>query len=124
MTRNVLIVDDNEHLRDILAAILHSSGYEISKAASGIEAIEKALSARPHLILLDLDLPDMKGTAVALAIRKNAMTAHIPIIGCSAFFGPEWRTEALRCGMVDYLLKPISAALIKEKIEKFILNDR
>jgi response regulator of citrate/malate metabolism len=52
------------------------------------------------------------------------MTAHIPIIGCSAFFGPEWRTEALRCGMVDYLLKPISAALIKEKIEKFILNDR
>jgi CheY-like chemotaxis protein len=121
MTKTVLIVDDNEHLRDILASVLRSSGYEISQAATGVEAIEKAISTSPHLILLDLDLPDMKGTDAAWAIRKNSTTAHIPIIGCSAFFGSEWRTEALRAGMVDYLLKLISAEVIKEKIEKFIL---
>jgi CheY-like chemotaxis protein len=50
MTKTVLIVDDNEHLRDILASVLRSSGYEISQAATGVEAIEKAISTSPHLI--------------------------------------------------------------------------
>jgi CheY-like chemotaxis protein len=57
----VLIVDDNEHLRKILSSILRFSGYDIVEAKSGGEAIEKAASAQPGLILLDLNLPDMKG---------------------------------------------------------------
>lgn len=124
VSKTVLIVEDNHHLREILAAILRTSGYAVSEAATAREAIVKAVSANPNLILLDLDLPDMKGTAAAQVIRKNSTTAHIPIIGCSAFLGTEWREEALRAGMVDYLLKPVSAAVIKEKIEEFILAER
>lgn len=124
MAKTVLIVEDNQHLREILASFLGSFGYVVAEASTAQEGITKATSGRPDLILLDLDLPDMKGTDAAQAIKKNPMTAHIPIIGCSAFFGPEWRAEALRAGMVDYLLKPISAAVIKAKIEKFILAER
>jgi len=124
MPKKVLIVDDNEHLRQILGSILRSAGYEISEAASAREAIANAVATNPNLILLDLDLPDMKGTDAAQALTKNATTAHIPIIGCSAFFGAEWRAEALRSGMVDYLVKPISAAIIKARIEKFILAEK
>lgn len=61
------------------------SGYDIVEANSGGEAIEKAASAQPGLILLDLNLPDMKGLDAARSIRKNQRTAHIPVIVCSAF---------------------------------------
>jgi len=120
MPQTVLIVEDNDHLREILAAILSSSGYAVSQAATANDAIAKAISTHPNLILLDLDLPDMKGTDAAWTLRKHSTTAQIPIIGCSAFFGPEWRAEALRAGMVDYLLKPISADVIKAKIAKYL----
>ena len=120
MAKRVLIVDDNEHLRVILASILRYSGYEILEAESGTQAIEKALSAKPNLILLDLDLTDMSGLDAARVIRKNSTTASIPIIACSAWSGKEWREKALRAGMVDYLEKPIPSELIKAKIEQFI----
>jgi CheY-like chemotaxis protein len=119
----ILVVDDNLHLREILALMLHGSGYEILQAASGSEAVKIAISDKPTLILLDIDLPDMKGTDVARAIRSNSTSAHIPIIGCSAFLGCHSRGEALDAGMVDYLEKPISLALIKAKIDKVICAD-
>ena len=121
MAKSVLIVEDNEHLRQILASILRFSGYEILEAQTGTEAIEKALSAKPDLILLDLDLPDMTGIDAAKAIKKNSTTARIPIIACSAWSGRDLREEALDAGMVDYLQKPIPSDLIKAKIEEFIL---
>jgi len=124
MAKNVLIVDDNGHLRRILAMFLQSRGYETSEAATGHEAIETAIAAKPNLILLDLTLPDMKGTEAARAIRKYPSTAHIPIVGCSAYFGSELRQEALRAGMTDYLQKPISAAGIEAVVEQLILSER
>jgi CheY-like chemotaxis protein len=124
MAKTVLVVDDDEHLREILTAMLRFSGYEISEAATGTEAVNKAISEKPDLILLDIELPDIRGPDVARAIRNNPASAHIPIIGCSAFFGWEYRKEALEAGMDDYLVKPISLEVIKTKIEEFILTER
>ena len=123
MAKRILIVDDNEHLRQILSSILRFSGYEISEAGTGTQAIEKAVSAKPNLILLDLNLPDMTGADVSKAICKDQRTAGIPIVGCSAFLGLEWREVALRAGMVDYLEKPISAAAIEAVVEQLILSE-
>ncbi len=78
---------------------------------------------KPNLIILDLTLPDMKGTDVARALRKCPTTARIPIVGCSAYFGSEFRQEALRAGMADYLQKPISAAAIEAVVEQLILSE-
>lgn len=124
MTKTVLIVDDNEHLRRILASILGASGYEVLEAGSGSQAIEKAISAKPSLILLDLDLPDITGIDAARALKNNPKTALIPIIACSAFFETDLREKALCAGMVDYLQKPISSDIIKAKIGEFILFER
>ena len=121
MAKSVLIIEDNEHVREIFISMLRSAGYEILDAGTGTQGIEKALSAKPNLILLDLDLPDMTGMDTAKAIRKNSTTAHIPIIACSAWSGREWREEALRAGMVEYLQKPIPSELIKAKVREFIL---
>ena len=124
MPKIVLIVDDDEHLREIFASMLRFSGYEILEAATGREAVNKAISEKPDLILLDIELPQMRGPDVARAIRNNPTTAHMPIIGCSAFFGWEYRKDALDAGMDDYLVKPISLEVIKTKIEEFILTER
>lgn len=124
MAKKILIVDDNEHLRQILASTLRFSGYEISEAANGTQAIEKAVSAKPNLILLDLELPDMTGVDAAQVISQDPRTAFIPIVGCSAYIGWEWRGKALRAGMVDYMEKPIHADVIREKIKEFMLSER
>jgi CheY-like chemotaxis protein len=120
MTRNILIVEDNVHLREVLAKIIQHYGYGISEASSGQEAIETAKSVEPDLILLDLDLPDMTGMEAARAIRRNNKTAHIPIVACSAAMGVEFKEAAARAGAVDYLLKPISADVIKATIDRFV----
>jgi CheY-like chemotaxis protein len=121
MGKKILLVEDNEHLRQLLASVLRFSGYQISEARSGSEAIEKAALAKPSLILLDVSLPDMNGIDVARAIKKNRVTTDVPIIACSAYSKEEEGEEVVRAGCVDYLQKPIPSAVIKAKIEKFIL---
>ncbi len=65
----------------------------------------------------------MTGADAAKAICKDQRTAGIPIVGCSAYLGLEWREVALRAGMVDYLEKPISAAAIEAVVEQLILSE-
>jgi len=124
MPKKILIVEDNQDLRQILVSTLRFSDYEVSEAASGAEAIEKAVSGEPHLIVLDLELPDLCGTIVAQAIRENPRTSHIPIIGWSAYIGWEYRKAALDAGMIDYLEKPVHSATIRAKIEEYLLTER
>ena len=124
MPKKVLIIEDNRHLREILASILHTTGYVIMEAATGLQGIETALAERPSLILLDLDLPDITGIETARVLKQNPLTTGIPIIACSAMSGSEWRDIALGAGMDDYLQKPISLAIIKAKIEQYTLFER
>ena len=124
MARKVLIVDDHEHLRHILAAILKFCGYEIFEAETAAQAIETTLARQPHLILMDIQLPDFSGLEAARLIRQNPASAHIPIVGCTAVFGPEMRPQALAAGMIEYLQKPISSALLMATVEKFIAAEK
>ena len=103
MTASILIADDNEDLRKVLAWLLQPRGYETLQAATGKEAIEKAIAAQPSLILLDVHLPDMNGADAARAIKKDQRTTHIPIVGWSAYFAERCREEELRAGMVAYM---------------------
>ena len=119
MANNVLIVDDNGDLRRVVATFLQYYGYDTLEAASGHEAIETALTRKPDLILLDLNLPDMRGTDTAQILRKNPLTAHIPIIGCSAYSAVEFGPEVSQLGITGYLQKPFSAARVLEIVEQF-----
>ena len=66
----------------------------------------------------------MTGTEAARVLKRNPQTAHIPIVGCSAHFGQEWRDQALRSGMVGYVQKPVPLREIETVIEQFILSER
>ena len=124
MTAVVLVVDDNDHLRATLAQILQARGYATVEAATGSEAVAKTSSTRPDLILMDFDLPDMTGADATRIIKNDPGTGMIPIIGCSALSGSEFRHAALEAGMVEYLVKPLSEERIIAKIAQFIVSER
>ena len=121
MAKRILIVEDRDDTRTILVAILSRlCGYETIEAANGTEAIEKAASEKPDLILMDLDLPDISGIDAARAVKGNPETAHIPIIAQTAWSSRQWKSKVLKIGMADYLEKPVSFELMKATIERFI----
>ena len=122
MSKRILVVEDRDDSRTILVSILRRfCGYETIEAANGAEAIEKAVSEKPDLILMDLDLPDISGIDAAKAVKENPNTAHIPIVAQTAWSSRQWKGKVLRTGMVDYLEKPVSMELMKATIERFIL---
>jgi CheY-like chemotaxis protein len=120
MPKKILIADDNEDSRLLLVWMLQKLGYETLEAASGAEAVEKAISRKPDLILMDLGLPDMTGIDAARAIKQNPGTAHIPIIAHTAWDRTEWREAARQVEIADYLVKPVPTNLMKGTVEKFI----
>jgi len=122
MTKRILVVEDNEDSRFILVVTLRRIGYETIEAETGTEGVEQALSEKPDLIIMDLGLPGMSGIDAARAVKENLTTAHIPIIAHSAWSPSQWKEEALKVGMVDYLEKPVSRELMKATIEKFIVS--
>jgi CheY-like chemotaxis protein len=108
-------------VRSFLVLLLEQSGgYETLEAATGEEAVEKAISGRPDVILMDIILPGINGVDATKAIRNNPSTAQIPIIAYSALPLVRWKEQALKAGMVAYLQKPINLQLLMETIQKFI----
>jgi two-component system cell cycle response regulator DivK len=124
-TSKVLVVDDYDDVRSFLVLLLQRhGGYDILEAATGVEAVEKAISARPDLIVIDISLPDISGIGVTTALKNNPSTAQIPIIIYSALPLLGWKEQALKAGAVAFLDKPVSLKLLMETIEKFILPDQ
>lgn len=121
MGKRILIVEDFVDLRKIVAALLtRVYGYEIIEAANGREAVERAASEKPDLILMDVDLPDGSGIDAARVVKSNPNTAHIPIVAQTGWGSSHWQAAALSAGIVAFLQKPASMELIVSTIEKFL----
>ena len=104
----ILIVDDEEYVRDLLETFLHSEGYETVSAATGSAAIEVTKRELPHLILLDVMLPDMDGFTVCRRLRQSVRTTYIPIVMVTARHGVGEKVQALSIGADDYVTKPFN----------------
>lgn len=102
----ILIVDDEEALRRYLRTILRGQHYAVSEAASGGEALERAASDGPNVIILDLGLPDLDGVEVIRRLREWSVT---PIVVLSVRDQESDKITALDSGANDYLTKPFSA---------------
>ncbi|HEX5503889.1 MAG TPA: response regulator transcription factor [Thermomicrobiales bacterium] len=104
-TATILLVEDDRDLRELTATFLREGGYGVLTAASGDEAIERALAAAPDLILLDLILPGLDGFTVCREIRARS---EVPIVVLSGRRREQDRVRALDLGADDYLTKPFS----------------
>ena len=105
MTARILVVDDDETIRTMLAQNLRTHGFEVVGAADGAEAAERFTSARPDLVLTDLAMPRADGFELIQRIRSSSAT---PIVVLSVRGGDLDKVRALDLGADDYVTKPFS----------------
>lgn len=114
--KTLLLVDDHEHSRSLLARRLMRRGYTVILAVDGGTCLQAAQAQRPDLILLDMNLPDMSGLETAAKLKALPDCKHIPIIGVSAHAGQEAAARAIHAGCQDYESKPIDFQQLLGKI--------
>ncbi|MFA6583423.1 MAG: ATPase, T2SS/T4P/T4SS family [Elusimicrobiaceae bacterium] len=105
-TPKLLIADDEDDIRLVLAKRLQTAGYEVIEAKDGKEALEKAFKYSPDLILMDISMPNMNGFDATKALRAQLATASIPIILLTARGDKESELQGLDIGADDYITKP------------------
>ena len=119
MAGKILIVEDNSRLAEVLADYLNQAGYQATWAENSAQAISKAITERPDLIVTDLDLPDMNAVEAITILKKIPVTSGIPIVVLTAETARRWKTIALKAGAVEYILKPISPHDLLQLVRRF-----
>lgn len=115
----VLIVDDNQKNLKLARDVLRAAGFRTLEAASGAEGIALATKHLPDVILMDVRLPDMDGTAAAHALRTEARTARIPVVALTALplgGDDDWFRGA---GFAGFLEKPIRVREFPDQVRRY-----
>ncbi len=118
--KTILLVEDNEMNRDMLARRLRRRDFEVIMAVNGVEAVEKAREAKPDLILMDLGLPLMDGWEATSRIKADETTADIPLIALTAHALEKDRQRAFDIGCDAFETKPVALKRLLGKIEELI----
>ena len=118
--RTILIAEDSADSREMMQLLLEQRGYRVVVADDGKHALEVALSSRPDLVLLDLDLPKLDGLSVTRNLRLDPEFKDVPIVILSGHDPSRFRQDALDAGCDDYLLKPIDFDSLHELLDRMI----
>jgi twitching motility two-component system response regulator PilG len=118
MPKRVLVVDDQQYLRDVQVLLLKEAGYVATAIGSGVEALARLPDLSPDLIVLDMSMPVMDGRQFLMHLRDTDRWAHTPVILSSGHDIDEM--EALREPIVDVLHKPFSDRTLLERVRKMI----
>jgi DNA-binding response OmpR family regulator len=113
---HILVVDDKEMNRDLLARRLQRRGFEVSTASDGFEALEKIEQHAYDLILLDIMMPGMNGLEVLEKVRETRSVTELPIIMATAKSDSDTVVEALQIGANDYVTKPLDFGIVMARV--------
>ncbi|HOT92747.1 MAG TPA: response regulator [Anaerolineae bacterium] len=119
-TNRILIVDDDVDALRLVGIMLEREGFQILAAASGQQAIDKALEEKPDLIILDVMMPDIDGYQVAMQLRKHPATQDIPILMFTAKTAVNDKVAGFQAGADDYLTKPVHRAELITRIQALL----
>ncbi len=120
MRNKILIVEDNTELLELLRSNLRQAGFGTLAASNGLEALKKARSGAPDLILLDLVLPELDGFAVCERLRRDPATASTPIILLTGLTSSMTRYAGLESGANEFVTKPANPAHLVSRIEYWL----
>ncbi|MGE5365519.1 MAG: response regulator [Bacteroidota bacterium] len=120
MRPKVLIIEDNEQNMYMLSYLLDSSNYEVIQSFNGIEGIHFARSHNPDIILLDIQLPEMDGYAIARELKKIESLSDTPIIAVTSYAMPGDKEKAMAAGAIGYIEKPIDPETFVSQMESFL----
>ena len=114
----VLVVDDEEHITELVAMALGYNGFEVERLSSGRAALEAVERRRPDLVVLDVMLPDLDGFEVARRLRQaEGAGTRVPVIFLTARDTTRDKVEGLRLGSDDYVTKPFSVEELIERVK-------
>ena len=123
--KKILIVDNNDSCRESLGAFIKGLGYEVFEAATGLEAIDRASSIHPNLIMMDLSLPGMNGDEATARLKRNASTRHIPVVINTSWTTTcnvgDRATRALDAGAEEILYKPFHLTMLRDVLRTYLL---
>jgi two-component system phosphate regulon response regulator PhoB len=108
VSTHILVVDDEPDLLELVRFNLTQAGFSVETAGSGAEALERLRLSPPHLLILDLMLPDLSGTEICRRLRRDKELADLPIIMLTAKSEEIDRVVGLELGADDYVTKPFS----------------
>lgn len=117
MPKTILTIDDDSAITELLAILLRTHGYEVITANNGDEGIKAIQEKNPHIVILDLMMPDVDGWQVCKNVRKFS---NVPIVILSAIDDPSMIASALDAGADDYLVKPVSSSILIAHLNRLI----
>ena len=116
----ILLVEDNPMNRRVSEFLLRAHGYTVEEARDGHEALALLRNHKPHLILMDLQLPGMDGYAVTRIIKQDETTRHIPVVALTAYAMSGDAERALEAGCDGYITKPIDPDSFHKTIAQYL----
>ncbi len=123
----IVIIEDDQHIRDEVADWLRFEGYEVIGAENGRVGLEATIREVPDLILCDIAMPEMDGRRVLLEVRSNPLLNRIPFIFVTASASRELVRQGMDMGADDYIVKPFSHAeilnAVRSRLEKHASQD-
>ena len=123
MRKRVLVAEDFDDVRGMMRAFLEHQGFDVLEAADGFEAVEKAVSRKPDLILMDIAMPVMDGIQATAAIRKHDNLGDVPIVAVTAY-ADFYSDRARDVGCNDVVQKPVDFARLSPIVDGFISRKR
>ncbi|MBM3300822.1 MAG: response regulator [Deltaproteobacteria bacterium] len=116
----VLVVEDNETNMELATALIIASGHTAVQAWTAEEAIQKARTDKPALILMDISLPGMDGLTATGLLKQDPETQHIPVLALTAHAMKGDEARAIEAGCVGYLIKPIDTRAFPKELERYL----
>jgi DNA-binding response OmpR family regulator len=121
--KTILLVDDEPDLLESLAIRFKASGYNVLTAVDGLDALQKARTLSPNLIILDLMLPKMDGYKVARLLKFDSRYSHIPILILSARGQDLDKEMGKNAGADDYMVKPFDSVDLISRVERLLAKN-
>jgi two-component system cell cycle response regulator DivK len=116
----VLVVDDFDDSREMLAEYLTLSGFRVTEAANGQEALDRAREQIPDVVLMDLSLPVIDGWEATRQLKADPRTRSVPVLALSGHSSPAQEREALEVGCVALLTKPCPPDVLVREIRRVL----
>ena len=120
MKPTILLVEDNDNNRYLAQFLLEREGFSVALASNGKHALEAARLAKPDLVVMDIQMPEMDGYETAERFKNDPALAAIPLVGVSSFAMPGDRTKALKFGFTGYIEKPINPDTFAGEVREFL----
>ena len=115
---SILVVDDNENIREVLAVILSGSGYRCESAKNGLDAMQRVRQSRFDAVVTDLEMPEMDGIALTREIRQQF--SSLPVMVMTGHSDEEYRESAFRAGAKEFLSKPFDLPDLIMKLHRIL----